>query len=235
MYRLTGQVSATQDVPPITLGCAPTAVICDIALSYLETTVTWDRRDNALDPRNGYYASLSVQGGGGPLFGDFAYVRLLPDLRYYRTFGVEQRFTLAGKVRLGTLRPYRSKFEDANGAQSSIVTRFFSGGGSSMRGFNSQRLAPQALVDTRKEPGDPPRYITVAVGGNSLFETSLEARYRVTESIVVATSGTPATSAAIPNRPIATTLSATGPTMPWEWACRTLRWWDRFEWTLHGG
>jgi translocation and assembly module TamA len=186
VYRLTGQVAANQDVPPITLGCDPAKPKCDIALSYLETTITWDRRDNALDPRNGYYASLSVQGGGGPLFGDFAYVRLLPDLRYYRTFGLEQRFTLAGKVRLGTLRPYRSKFEDANGAQSSIVTRFFSGGGSSMRGFNSQRLAPQVPVDTREKPTDPPRFITVAVGGNSLFETSLEARYRVTESIVVA-------------------------------------------------
>jgi len=186
VYRLTGQVSANQDVPPITLGCAPTAVICDIALSYLELNVTWDRRDNALDPRNGYYASLSFQGGGGPLFGDFAYVRLLPDLRYYHTFGAEQRFTLAGKVRLGMLRPYRSKFKDENGAQSSIVTRFFSGGGSSMRGFNSQRLSPHALVDTREKSSDPPRYITVAVGGNSLFETSLEARYRVTESIVVA-------------------------------------------------
>ncbi len=190
-YRLTGEVTADQDVPPITLGCAPDETQCDIALSYLETTVTWDRRDNPLDPRNGYYASLSIQGGGGPLFGHFTYVRLLPDLRYYRTFGLEQRLTIAGKLRLGTLRPFSSKFEDANGAQSSIVTRFFSGGGSSMRGFNSRRLSPQIPVVTKKaepdaDPPTPAQFITVPVGGNSLLETSLEVRYRITESIVVA-------------------------------------------------
>ncbi len=190
-YRLTGKVSVNQDVPPITLGCDPTEPACDIALSYLETTVTWDRRDSPLDPRNGYYASLSIQGGGGPLFGDFTYVRLLPDLRYYRTFGLEQRLTIAGKLRLGTLRPFSSKFEDENGAQSSIVTRFFSGGGSSMRGFNSRRLSPQVPIVTRAEDPRlptpaPAQFITVPVGGNSLLETSLEVRYRITENIVVA-------------------------------------------------
>jgi len=192
VYRLQGTVTANQDVPPITLGCDPTSVNCNIALSYLETTVEWDRRDNPIDPRNGYYAALSIQGGGGPLFGDFTYIRLLPDLRYYRTFGLEQRLTVAAKLRLGTLRPYRSKYEDEKGAQSSVVTRFFSGGGNSMRGFNSRRLSPQVPVvtsagDPTADPVIPPQFITVPVGGNSLLETSLEVRYRLTESLVVAT------------------------------------------------
>jgi translocation and assembly module TamA len=190
VYRLTGAVSANQDVPPITLGCEPTDATCDIALSYLETTVAWDRRDNPLDPRNGYYASLSVQGGGGPLLGDFTYVRLLPDLRYYRTFGLEQRLTVAGKLRLGTLRPFSSKGDELTGTQSSIVTRFFSGGGSSMRGFNSRRLSQQVPIEIPRDEDDPtapPQFITVPVGGNSLLETSLEVRYRITENIVAAT------------------------------------------------
>ncbi|MDY7227465.1 BamA/OMP85 family outer membrane protein [Hyalangium rubrum] len=179
VYFLSGKVGTDAIIPPITLGCRERDLDdCTIALSYLETTVAWDRRDDSSEPRNGYYASLSLQGGGGPLFGDFNYVRVLPDLRYYHSFGLAQRLTLAGKVRLGTLIPFSRGEEEAT---SSIVTRFFSGGGNSMRGFNSRRLSPQVAVD----PSDPTAG-TVPVGGNSLVETSLEVRYRLTESLVVA-------------------------------------------------
>jgi translocation and assembly module TamA len=186
VYQLTGKVGANEvGIPPITLGCinkssAEAGEPCTIRLSYLETTVQWDRRDDKLEPRNGYFGALSIQAGGGPLFGDFTYIRLLPDLRYYRSFGIEQRLTLAGKLRLGTLVPFTNK--QTGEKQSSIVNRFFSGGGSSMRGFNSQRLSPQVAIN----PGDPEAG-TVPVGGNSLWESSLEARYRLTESLAVAT------------------------------------------------
>ncbi len=185
VYRLSGQVGPSdrqQGVPLITLGCSndtSTTKPCDIRLSYLETTLTWDRRDDKTEPRAGYYAALSVQGGGGPLFGDFSYVRLLPDLRYFQSFGGDQRLTVAGKVRAGTLIPFLNKATGLK--QSSIVNRFFSGGGSSMRGFNYQRLSPQAAIDPQN-----PEAGTAPVGGNSLFESTLEVRYRVTQSVAVA-------------------------------------------------
>jgi translocation and assembly module TamA len=189
---LTGRVGGNESIPPLVLGCRERDTRnCIISLSYLDTTAEWDRRDSSTEPRSGYYAAFSIQGGGGPLFGDFTYIRLLPDLRYYRTFGLEQRLTVAAKLRLGTLIPYRNK--KTNQRQSSIVTRFFSGGGSSMRGFNSRRLSPQIPViaedppeEPIEDPPPPPRVTTVPVGGNSLFETSLEVRYLATESLVVA-------------------------------------------------
>lgn len=173
VYRLTGQASADEVVPPIVLGCAErgsTDSRCDIALSYLEQTIEWDRRDDRMEPRQGFYAALSIQEGGGPLQGDFTYIRLLPDVRYYHSFGEGRRLTLAGRVRLGTLIPLGSREE------SSIVTRFFSGG-PNMRGFNSRQLAPQTPISENE---------TVPVGGNGLFETSLELRYQMTESLVLA-------------------------------------------------
>ncbi len=188
VYQLSGSVGGTEAVPQITLGCREQNVGdtgCGIELSYLEATVEWDRRDDKTEPRNGYYAALSVQGGGGPLFGDFTYIRLLPDLRYYHSFGLAQRLTVAGKLRMGTLIPYKNS--ETGREQSSIVTRFFSGGGSSMRGFNSRRLSPQIAVVPEFEEGEPvPPAITVPMGGNSLFETTLEVRYRLSESLVVA-------------------------------------------------
>ncbi len=189
VYRLTGQVNAESRVPPIVLGCGDASAIqCDVALSFLEITAAWDRRDDRTEPRDGYFLGLSVQKGGGPFFGDFNYVRLLPDLRYYQSFGEEKRLVVAAKLRLGTLDP-------AGGSQSSIVTRFFSGGATSMRGFNGQRLSPLAALPRQvDETGDEvpdvtsqnEQWDTVPVGGNSLLETSLEVRYQFTESLMAA-------------------------------------------------
>ncbi|AKF83711.1 polymerase [Myxococcus fulvus 124B02] len=188
VYRLSGRVSADSRVPPVILGCGEGQTRCDVALSFLEIAFAWDRRDDPVEPRDGYYASLSVQKGGGLLQGDFNYVRLLPDLRFYRSFGEEKRVVLAGKLRMGTLNP-------AGDSQSSIVTRFFSGGATSMRGFNGQRLSPLAALEKQEDTdgdGEPDTAVqteeweTVPVGGNSLIETSLELRYQITESIMLA-------------------------------------------------
>ncbi len=189
-YRLTGRVSADARVPPIVLGCGDSTAQCNVALSFLEVTFAWDRRDDPIEPRDGYYLGLSVQKGGGPFLGEFNYVRLLPDVRYYRPLDADRRLILAAKVRMGTLNP-------AGNGPSSIVTRFFSGGATAMRGFNGQRLSPLAALQRRvDEPqvNDEENFVlsqneqwdTVPVGGNSLFESSVEVRYQFTESIVAA-------------------------------------------------
>ena len=72
---------------PLTLGCETTNDHCFVWLSYLDTLIQWDRRDHVFEPRKGTYLSLDVQGGGGPLGGDFDYVRVLPDARAYYSFG----------------------------------------------------------------------------------------------------------------------------------------------------
>ncbi|WP_257979065.1 BamA/OMP85 family outer membrane protein [Corallococcus exiguus] len=192
LYRLTGQVSLDESVPPIILGCPNTAGRCDQALSFLEIAFAWDRRDDRTEPRDGYYVGFSIQKGGGPFFGQYQYVRLLPDLRYYHSLGDKKDLTLAVKLRAGTLDP-------AGGGQSSIVTRFFSGGATAMRGFNGQRLSPMTpLAPTYKKDddgnvlldanGNPilDSWDTVPVGGNSLFESSVELRYLLTDSLMLA-------------------------------------------------
>ncbi|NTX51868.1 BamA/TamA family outer membrane protein [Myxococcus sp. CA051A] len=187
IYRLSGRVSADSRVPPVVLGCGEDTIQCDVALSFLEVAFAWDRRDDPVEPRDGYYLSLSVQKGGSIFFGDFNYIRLLPDLRFYHSFDEDKRVVLAAKLRMGTLNP-------AGGSQSSIVTRFFSGGATSMRGFNGQRLSPLAALakeedtngDGVPETTQTEEWETVPVGGNSLFETTVELRYQISTSIVLA-------------------------------------------------
>ena len=116
----------------------------------------------------------------------------MPDLRYYYSIGEKKDLTLAVKVRAGTLDP-------AGGGQSSIVTRFFSGGATAMRGFNGQRLSPMTPVAPTFKKDDDGNVLldasgrpildtwdTVPVGGNSLFESSVELRYKLTDALVLA-------------------------------------------------
>lgn len=184
--RLTGPPGAGVLVAPLTLGCTTTTQSCVVWLSYLEEAAIWDRRNNPLEPRHGYYASLSLQQGGGPLGGNFTYLRFLPEVRGYFTVGEDEDgsggFTLASRVRFGELLPSSGNPDD-----SAVVTRFYSGGAFSMRGFNEQRLSPLLLTSQPATAANPtPTLFTLPIGGDGLFEGSIEARYAITDHLILA-------------------------------------------------
>ncbi|HEX8436656.1 BamA/TamA family outer membrane protein [Archangium sp.] len=190
LYRLQGQ-RGSQDqtsVPPLVLGCpagASLADTCSISVSYLEQVLEWDQRNDPIAPSNGYYTTLSLQEGGGPLQGDFTFLRVLPDMRVYRTFGPNDRFTVAARLRLGTLLTPVTTNETGERIreESAIVNRFFAGGGASMRGFNSRRLSPMNVsTPDAEQPSDR----VVPIGGNSLLETTVELRYKLFGELVLA-------------------------------------------------
>jgi translocation and assembly module TamA len=180
--HLNGSPINSAATAPLTLGCETTSGTCNVWLSYLEQLVTWDKRDKPLEPHRGYYASLSVQEGGGPLQGDFDYLRVLPDLRGYLSFGEDEVLTLAARLRVGELWP-----TSGNPDSSAVVTRFYGGGSNGMRGFSERRLSP--LLEAPVPNTNPSQGLTetVPIGGNGWFDASVEARYSVTSSIRVAT------------------------------------------------
>ncbi len=182
-YLLSGQTTLGGRSPELFYGCPAGQVNCLVVLSYLEQAIVWDRRDDREDPRKGFYVALSFQEGGGPFGGSFDYYRITPEGAYYYSFPRSKQFTLAAKVRVGTLRPLRS------GQSSPIVSRYFSGG-DAMRGFNYRRLSPLLIVpqnqsQTLQDGVAAPvglQGVTVPIGGNGLFESSFEARYNFTGS-----------------------------------------------------
>jgi translocation and assembly module TamA len=180
-YKLDGAANTGTLTAPLTLGCETLDNTCVVWLSFLEEVVTWDRRDDILEPRRGWYASLSLQQGGGPLQGDFTYYRFLPDLRGYVSFGEEKKLTLAARVRVGELVPTSGNPDDT-----AVMTRMYSGGTFSMRGFNERRLSPLLLVTPLPTSATPnPVSYTVPIGGNGLVDGSFEARYPLSESLVL--------------------------------------------------
>lgn len=181
LYFLTSQVPLGGTGPEALFGCP---AVC--AVSYLEQTVEWDRRDSRLEPKTGTYFALSLQEGGGPVGGIFPFFRVSPEARGYLSFGEQKKVTVATRLRLGTLLSFRSDGETP------ILSRFFSGG-SGMRGFATRRLSPLlaiarsgATVDpaTGKTPAE-----TLPIGGKGLLEASLEVRWNVWGDLVLAVFG----------------------------------------------
>ncbi|MBL8949461.1 MAG: BamA/TamA family outer membrane protein [Myxococcaceae bacterium] len=186
---------------PVALGAQTTAFVgCGLTcvLHNLEQTLAWDRRDDVLEPHDGWYLAVSLQEGGNTLTtGQFApvnFFRFLPEARFYRSF-FDQKFTIAGKVRFGALITLAGT--------APIPVRFFSGG-NDMRGFSARRLAPFDVVprtdcgylaiDAPNDPLSPARQGTcpgdgevLPVGGNALLDGSLELRWNVWESLTIAT------------------------------------------------
>lgn len=122
---------------------------------------TIDRRDDAFDPTRGYYANLEIAPFVG-LKDTGTGVRVIGDGRIYRSFGEEDRVTLAA----------RGQFGSVIGAEVDEVPAsylFYSGGGGSVRGQPYQSLAVD-LGNGRE------------TGGTSFFATQLEARVDVNDT-----------------------------------------------------
>jgi len=125
-------------------------------IAALPASLTYDGSDDLLDPRKGFRLGgrlspeLSLQGGV------FSYVRAQVDGSGYVPMG--ERVTIAGRVRLGTI-------VGASADRIAPTRRFYAGGGGSVRGYSYQAIGPRDLNNS-------------PIGGRSLGELSLEARFR---------------------------------------------------------
>lgn len=115
-----------------------------------------DRTDDLLDPTKGFRATVQLQPEGS-LAGRFSpYARARVDLSGY--YPVTDAIVLAGRFRVGSiLGAARERLAPSR--------RFYAGGGGSVRGFGYQELGP-------KDPDLNP------IGGRSVNEAAIEARYR---------------------------------------------------------
>lgn len=115
-----------------------------------------DRSDSLLDPTKGFRLSGLVQPEGS-LAGNFTpYARTQIDGSAY--YPVMDNLVIAGRIRVASIL-------GADRERLAPSRRFYGGGGGSVRGFGYQQLGP-------KDPNNDP------IGGRSLNEVAVEARYR---------------------------------------------------------
>ena len=131
------------------------------ALVSFPNAVTYDSRDNALDARHGWLLDGSVEPFIDALGNSPAFWKTEGAARTYLPLGKD--FTLAGRVKAGSLLGPSTVNVPA-------TKRYYAGGGGSVRGFGYQEVGPQDAA------GKP-------TGGRSLAEASIEARYKITETI----------------------------------------------------
>lgn len=125
-------------------------------IAALPTSLSYDGSNDLLDPTRGFRLSGRISPELSLQSVTFGYVRAQVDASAY--LPVSERITLAGRVRLGTI-------VGASADRIAPTRRFYSGGGGSVRGYSYQAIGPRDLNN------DP-------VGGRSLAEASVEARFR---------------------------------------------------------
>src|SRR5712671_1345676 len=143
----------------------------NVRLSSLSASFSRDSRDNALDAHTGIYESFQVDMNPGFMGSSTSFGRFLGQTAYYKSLTSDSSLVWANSLRLGMEHAF-------GGSHLPISESFFSGGGSTLRGFYLNGAGPQR--DVLVCPADNPncgQKITVPVGGQQLLILNSELRF----------------------------------------------------------
>lgn len=143
----------------------------NVRISALGASFARDSRDNPLDAHKGFYESFQVDLDPGFLGSNTSFGRFLGQTAYYRSLTKDSSLVWANSLRVGLERAF-------GGEHIPISESFFSGGGSTLRGFSLNGAGPQRQVLVC--PVDNPncgQKISVPVGGKMLIVANTELRF----------------------------------------------------------
>lgn len=142
----------------------------DVRLSTLSATYSRDTRDNPLDAKRGIFQSVEADLNPGLLGSSVSFVKFLAQASTYKNLKLSN-IIWANNVRVG----FESAFA---GSEVPLSQEFFSGGGSTLRGFPLDGAGPQRTIQACGNPNVQATcaQITVPEGGNQLFIVNSEFR-----------------------------------------------------------
>ncbi|AXK49407.1 hypothetical protein CRU87_04900 [Aliarcobacter trophiarum LMG 25534] len=129
-------------------------------LNSLFYEIKLDRRDDSLNPKDGYFLSFYIEDGSKFLGSEYDYLKTVTDLRYIKTF---DKLTASLKTKIGTLD-----------RDLPIFKHFFAGGAYSNRGYAYEKVG---LKDSDDNP----------YGGLSMIDSSLEFEYNIYKNVGLVT------------------------------------------------
>lgn len=130
----------------------------------LQGSLLYDGRDDKNDAKHGLYGELYLEPFYEATYGNFIN-KFTAEGRAYYSFGKDDRVTLAGRAKLGSI-------VGADISELPPDKLFFAGGGGSIRGYAYRNVGVETATGK-------------TIGGRSLVEASGEIRAKVTESIGV--------------------------------------------------
>lgn len=137
-------------------------------IAALPAQAQFDTSDDLLNPTRGYRLKLNLSPETTVRSGVRPYVRTMVEGTYY--YPINDRLVIAGRARAGSI--FGIDRDDLAPSR-----RYYGGGGGSVRGYGFQRLGPFEPLDPLNEDRDEPGELD-PIGGRSLNEFALEARYR---------------------------------------------------------
>jgi outer membrane protein insertion porin family len=141
----------------------------NVHLSTFSSTLIHDTRDKPLDAHHGDFGTLNLGVTPTTLGSSASFAKLFGQYAYYQPF---HSVVFANSVRLGLAKAFAGSFVPTS-------QLFFSGGGTSLRGFPIDEAGPQRLVPfcgvLQGQSGCV--NINVPVGGNQLFILNSEVRF----------------------------------------------------------
>jgi outer membrane protein assembly factor BamA len=169
-----------------------------VVVAYPELLVDLDFRDDPISPTKGLFLSNSLQVAIPALGGQLSDVRIRPEARAYLPLDYGRKLILAARATFGFVFPqnYGDALlnPDAETLDADVVRdqhrllfrAFYSGGPQSNRGYPYQRIGPQGPigfllptgVDCTGNPSTVPATCILPLGGFSLWEASLELRWK---------------------------------------------------------
>jgi len=143
----------------------------NVRLSSLSASFSRDSRDNQLDAHKGIYESFQVDMNPGFMGSSTSFGRFLGQTAYYKSLTSDSSLVWANSLRLGMEHAF-------GGSHIPISESFFSGGGSTLRGFSLNGAGPQreVLVCPAENPNCGEK-ISVPVGGKQLVILNSELRF----------------------------------------------------------
>ena len=141
----------------------------NIHLSTVSGTLIRDSRDKPLDAHRGIFTTVDLRLTPVALGSSATFAKLFAQYAYYKPF---HSMVFANSVRLGLAKAFNGSFVPTS-------ELYFSGGGTSLRGFPIDQAGPQRLVPfcnvLQNQSGCV--NVTVPVGGRQLFILNSELRF----------------------------------------------------------
>jgi outer membrane protein insertion porin family len=141
----------------------------DVRLSTVSGTLIRDTRDKPLDAHRGIFATLNLGITPRAIGSSANFARIFGQFAAYKSV---HSVVLANSVRLGLAKSFDGSFIPTS-------QLYFSGGGTSLRGFPIDEAGPQRIVPfcTGLQNQTGCVNVTVPVGGNALVILNSEARF----------------------------------------------------------
>lgn len=139
-----------------------------VRLSTVSVSFTHDTRDNPIDAHKGLLQSEELDFNSTKLGSNVDFARLTMQTAYYKK--IVHNIIWANSIRIGLAQPFSGSFVPLSEA-------FFSGGGSTLRGFPLDSAGPQRPVQVCSTGSSTDcTYIKVPTGGNELLILNSEFR-----------------------------------------------------------